>query len=383
MDYKNKATQELIEKIIASGVRDMPQNPASQGLSERQIRAYYYLPEEKILYLIQEIEGDLGKRVENIAIENADLNNFEPEMNKYYKHVGETTSEFTKGIIYLYDGQFKPVNAEKGEKGDKGETGAKLVSQVLQGQDENGGNVYLQTFDDGTTATFVAPRGASGEGGGTSNYNGLSNIPIINADLDNITPEASTYYRHIGESETNYKKGEIYFYATIATGSTQTKYFKLLTNYNPSRKYCVPIIRDNGEQDYRLMGYDSIPAYSIAQRLGDGTLWGADASSNSDGRTLVNLNTLNAKMGHCWKLEVDTGNMYGKFTFLVPTTANNLTDLASDIVNRHCISGYMVISEGVWNTNTYYGMATAYISCLLPRRCLSRRRFARTRRKND
>lgn len=50
----------------------------------------------------------------------------------------------------------------QGIQGEKGGTGAKLISQVLQGQDENGGNIYLQTFDDGTTATFTAPRGMQG-----------------------------------------------------------------------------------------------------------------------------------------------------------------------------------------------------------------------------
>lgn len=47
-------------------------------------------------------------------------------------------------------------------KGEKGDTGAKIVSTVLIGQDENGGNIYKQTFDDGTTAEFVAPKGDKG-----------------------------------------------------------------------------------------------------------------------------------------------------------------------------------------------------------------------------
>lgn len=47
----------------------------------------------------------------------------------------------------------------------KGKTGAKLISQILIGQDENGGNIYQQTFNDGTTATFTAPRGEQGEKG--------------------------------------------------------------------------------------------------------------------------------------------------------------------------------------------------------------------------
>ena len=75
-------------------------------------------------------------------------------------------------------------------------------------------------------------------------------------------------------------------------------------------------------------------------------------------------NKINNAGGHCWKLEVDTGDMYGKFAFYVNTIATNLTDLASDIINRHCISGFMIIPEGAWNTNAYYGMATAYVSAI-------------------
>lgn len=50
-------------------------------------------------------------------------------------------------------------------KGAKGETGAKLVKMEFQGQDANGGNVYLMTFDDGTTARFVSPKGKDGKDG--------------------------------------------------------------------------------------------------------------------------------------------------------------------------------------------------------------------------
>lgn len=63
----------------------------------------------------------------------------------------------------------KGDKGEKGDKGDKGEagaTGAKIVSTVLEGQDAQGGNIYRQTFDDGSTTTFVAPRGSSGDDGG-------------------------------------------------------------------------------------------------------------------------------------------------------------------------------------------------------------------------
>lgn len=44
----------------------------------------------------------------------------------------------------------------------KGDTGAKVVRIDLIGQDEHGGNIYRQTFDDGNTATFTAPKGKEG-----------------------------------------------------------------------------------------------------------------------------------------------------------------------------------------------------------------------------
>ena len=50
-------------------------------------------------------------------------------------------------------------------KGDNGATGATIVSTVLQGQDTNGGNIYKQTFDNGSTANFTAPKGDKGDKG--------------------------------------------------------------------------------------------------------------------------------------------------------------------------------------------------------------------------
>lgn len=86
-------------------------------------------------------------------------------------------------------------------KGNKGDTGAKIVSTVLVGQDENGGNIYEQTFDNGTKARFVAPKGEkgekgekgdAGEGGVTEDkVNELINEAIgdVDAVLDDINGE--------------------------------------------------------------------------------------------------------------------------------------------------------------------------------------------------
>lgn len=82
----------------------------------------------------------------------------------------------------------------KGEDGEKGDTGAKLVSQVLIGQDANGGNIYQQTFDDGTTATFTAPRGERGENGASTGYvnNAIKNNIFALIFHNNTVPAWST-----------------------------------------------------------------------------------------------------------------------------------------------------------------------------------------------
>lgn len=59
----------------------------------------------------------------------------------------------------------KGERGEQGPQGERGAAGAKVVSVVLKGQDANGGNIYTQTFDDGTTAEFTAPKGIQGEEG--------------------------------------------------------------------------------------------------------------------------------------------------------------------------------------------------------------------------
>lgn len=45
--------------------------------------------------------------------------------------------------------------------------GSKIVSTEYMGEDENGNNIYKQTFDNGHTNTFVAPKGAKGDKGDT------------------------------------------------------------------------------------------------------------------------------------------------------------------------------------------------------------------------
>jgi hypothetical protein len=57
--YEKKLTKEKIEEILLTGVKGMPQNPASQGYKADQIREFYYAPEKKILYILSELENGL------------------------------------------------------------------------------------------------------------------------------------------------------------------------------------------------------------------------------------------------------------------------------------------------------------------------------------
>lgn len=57
------------------------------------------------------------------------------------------------------------IKGADGKDGKDGVNGANIVSTVLQGQDADGGNIYKQTFSNGATANFTAPRGAMGKTG--------------------------------------------------------------------------------------------------------------------------------------------------------------------------------------------------------------------------
>ena len=82
---------------------------------------------------------------------------------------GKLFNSYDNGITWYELGQVKGAD---GNNGVDGKNGAKLVSQILQGQDEQGGNIYKQTFDDGTIAFFVAPKGEKGEQG--ESFNGVT-----------------------------------------------------------------------------------------------------------------------------------------------------------------------------------------------------------------
>lgn len=103
------------------------------------------------------------------------------------------------------DGTNKTVNIYA----KQGATGAKIVSTDLIGHTDGGDNIYQQTFDNGSTAKFIAPKGDSG----VDDYEELKSKPIIYAILNSISnPVENTYYKHVGATTERFINGYIYLY---------------------------------------------------------------------------------------------------------------------------------------------------------------------------
>lgn len=110
----------------------------------------------------------------NAPIVNANLSDFiEPVAGTYYRNVGLTDDTFVSGVIYYYDGETY-----------------------------RSADTLLETIDKKANKDEII-----------TDYNGLSNRPIINANLIGTSnPIAGVYYRHVGSTNDTYTKGVIYYY---------------------------------------------------------------------------------------------------------------------------------------------------------------------------
>lgn len=190
-------------------------------------------------------------KLENKPIINQDLSDgdFTPTANTYYHNTGATES-YKQNVIYFYNGTEYKELGEKGDVGPQGPEGNGIV-EINQTDTEGLVDTYTIVMSNGQEVNFTVTNGAEGpqgpkgddgekgttfiptisdEGvlswtndgglenpepvtiigggeGGTTNYNELSNKPIINQDLTDsgLTPTANTYYR-----DTN--TGIIYYY---------------------------------------------------------------------------------------------------------------------------------------------------------------------------
>ena len=95
--------------------------------------------------LISDMEATLGK------FTNVSASATGGELAQASASISETGLEFTFVL----------------PKGDKGDTGVSIATVSFKEYDSNGGAVYTITMDDGSTATFTAPKGSQGDKGNT------------------------------------------------------------------------------------------------------------------------------------------------------------------------------------------------------------------------
>lgn len=106
---------------VSNGKHFVTKNGTDYGVPQPSSTVVITMPDKtKRTYILNEagewqlggVETDYSK-LTNVPIILANLadKEFIPEANTYYEHLGETTENFTKGIIYLYDGkEYKAIN---------------------------------------------------------------------------------------------------------------------------------------------------------------------------------------------------------------------------------------------------------------------------------
>lgn len=164
--------------------------------------------------------ADTGGKLEATTVEGA-LSELADGVKQAQKaniiDVGQGTPTTENGntitpVNFIFsNGTNKTVNiyAKQGETGATGATGAKIISTDLIGHTDGGDNIYQQTFDNGSKAKFIAPKGDSG----VDDYEELKSKPIIYAILNSISnPVENTYYKHVGATTERFINGYIYLY---------------------------------------------------------------------------------------------------------------------------------------------------------------------------
>lgn len=123
-------------------------------------------------------------------------------------HVNSITAQFAKcSALHII--------STKGETGATGAAGVGVTNATAGTPTVADGKTTTPitfSLSDGSTkqVNVEAKNGVDGQ----SNYNDLSNIPVINQDLtaSGFTPVTNTYYKHTGTTTDLYTNGVIYFY---------------------------------------------------------------------------------------------------------------------------------------------------------------------------
>lgn len=116
---------------ISHGQKFITKNGTDYGVPQPSSTVVITMPDKtKKTYVLNEAgewqEGGVDmdySKLENAPITLANLadKDFVPEANTYYEHLGETTGDFIKGIIYLYDGkEYKAIDGSGSGGGSGG-----------------------------------------------------------------------------------------------------------------------------------------------------------------------------------------------------------------------------------------------------------------------
>lgn len=125
-------------------------------------------------------------------------------------------------------------------------------------------------------AYILGPTGPQGPAG-TTVYNNLSDIPVINQDLtaSGFTPVANTYYRHTGTTTAAFTQGVIYFYDTTyhklgesGGGTTLNRYEVTLGELanNATNATLLHKIITTAKGNYTVYNYNSVYFYNVIDR---------------------------------------------------------------------------------------------------------------------
>lgn len=165
-----------------------------------------------------------------------------------YSHTLYTVAYVSDYLIISNVNRVLLINSDAtitAEKGEDGKDGANIVNTVFIGQDENGGNIYEQTFDNGVTARFVAPKGENGIASVVE-----ENGKIVFSDVPEnvINPDESLWENGSISFGNNFNDGISIRLRTIDYFKVEPKSTYTVTYGNPS--YKVEIILYNANNVY-------------------------------------------------------------------------------------------------------------------------------------
>lgn len=149
-------TEEDIAEV-SNGKHFITKNGIDYGVPQPSSTIVITMPDKtKKTYVLNEAgewqEGGVDmdySKLTNAPITLANLaeEGFEPEANTYYEHLGETTEDFIKGIIYLYDGkEYKAI--------DGSGSGAGVQADYNQNDSAAADYIKNRPFYDATVALF-------------------------------------------------------------------------------------------------------------------------------------------------------------------------------------------------------------------------------------